>query len=469
MKSVIVHTILIIGFLYLSGPAQGSSALAGTSPAVSSGRTYAQANQNRTTVQVTSLTLARAKQISLENNPTQAAAKARVDQAMEAIVLARSDYLPTVGIYSSWDYTEESESSSGTSQDAYTNTISATQVLFQGFYRKYNTLSAQYSEKMALASDREVRRTLVWAVAQSYLNAQLASEDIRIAESDMAFNLEQEKEAVAKERLGTGSYSDVLNYKTKVNSAKSQVIQARQEFKGACYGLAALMGYEDSRLPDGMQIQTLDVSQTWDADARDQSEQLPIQLETEISTALDSRPDLQEDWLAVQEADVRMKREKSGYFPTVSLTGAYGASAVDDFDYLGDDDHMGASVGVEFSFELFSGGSTRALVRSAAAEKQALAKDLEDAKITATKEIRTGWENVDSAKQTLELQEENTKLIEVTRDLVKKEYSVGQVSLVRLNEAQNDLVAAEGELADARVSLALALEELDYYTGRNIQ
>ena len=456
MKNAIVHTILILVFLYLPGPTQGSAA-------------QAQANQNPITAQVTSLTLARAKQISLENSPTVSAAKARVDQAMEAIAQARSDYLPTVGIYSSWDYTDETASSSGTSQDSYTNTISATQVLFQGFYRKYNTLSAQYSEKMALASEQEVRRTLVWSVAQSYLNAQLAAEDIRIAESDMAFNQEQEKEAIAKERMGTGSYSDVLNFKTKVNSAKSQVIQARQAFKEACYGLAALMGYEDARLPDGMQIQVLDVSQTWDADALDQSGQLNTQLETEISTALDSRPDLQEDWLAVQDADVRVKREKSGYFPTVSLTGAYGFNAVDEFDYLGDDDHMGASVGVEFSFELFSGGSTRASVRSAAAEKQALAKDLEDAKITAAKEIRTGWENVDSARQTLELQAENTKLIEVTRDLVKKEYSVGQASLVRLNEAQNDLVAAEGELADARVSLALALEELDYYTGRNIQ
>jgi len=451
MKNSMVHTILILGFLYLSGPA------------------HAKADLNPSMAQVTSLTLNLAKQISLENSPTPAAAKARVDQAMQAIALARSDYLPTVGIYSSWDYTQETDSSSGTSRDSYTNSISATQVLFQGFYRKYNTLSAQYSEKMALAAEQEVRRTLVWSVAQSYLNAQLAAEDIRIAESDMAFNQEQEKEAIAKERLGTGSYSDVLNFKTKVNSAKSQVIQARQAFKEACYGLAALMGYENARLPDGMQIQALDVSRTWDADAQNQSGQLTTQLETDISVALDSRPDLQEDWLAVQEADVRMKREKSGYFPIVSLTGAYGFNAVDEFDYLGDDDHMGASVGVEFSFELFSGGSTRASVRSAAAEKQALAKDLEDAKITAAKEIRTGWENVDSARQTLELQEENTQLIEVTRDLVKKEYSVGQASLVRLNEAQNDLVAAEGELADARVSLVLALEELDYYTGRNIQ
>ena len=103
-----------------------------------------------------------------------------------------------------------------------------------------------------------------------------------------------------------------------------------------------------------------------------------------------------------------------------------------------------------------------------AAEKRALEKELDDARITATKEIRSAFDNVTSSGQKLELQQENTQLIKITRDLVKKEYDVGQASLVRLNEAQNDLVSAQGQLADAQVSLLLALEELDYYTGRNI-
>ncbi len=51
---------------------------------------------------------------------------------------------------------------------------------------------------------------------------------------------------------------------------------------------------------------------------------------------------------------------------------------------------------------------------------------------------------------------------------MEKEYNAGQVSLVRLNEAQNDLVSAMGDLAIARVSMILALEAFDYYTGENI-
>ena len=72
------------------------------------------------------------------------------------------------------------------------------------------------------------------------------------------------------------------------------------------------------------------------------------------------------------------------------------------------------------------------------------------------------------AQQVLALQTQNTKLVTEVRDLVEKEYRVGQTSLVRLNEAQRDLVEAVAELALARVRLRLAWEELDAATGRNL-
>ncbi|MCG8633074.1 MAG: TolC family protein [Desulfobacterales bacterium] len=409
------------------------------------------------------LTLARAKKIALENSPTIEAAKENVIQAMETINRARADYLPTVGLSSSWDYTEATDTSSpSASENQYTNKISVTQVLFQGFYRKYNALAARYGEKASLAAREDARRILAWSIAQSFLNVQLAAENIRIARSDMDFNREQEKEAIAKERLGTGSYSDVLNYKTRVNSAKASLIEAGQSYKEYSYGLAALMGYREARLPRGMEVQALTASPRWGDPVSEK------ELASDISAALADRPDLKEDEFAVQEAEAGINREKSGYFPTISLVGGYGGSGIDEFDGLGDSGNMGASVGISLSFEIFSGGATRSAVRKAVSEKRELAQVRKEARITAASEIRSALSKVDSARQALELQRENTSLVETTRDLVQKEYRAGQASLVRMNEAQNDLVAAQGDLADARVSLVLALEELDYYTGRNI-
>jgi len=83
-------------------------------------------------------------------------------------------------------------------------------------------------------------------------------------------------------------------------------------------------------------------------------------------------------------------------------------------------------------------------------------------------DIRTSMEKISTARLQLALQKENTSLIKTTRDLVKLEYQSGQTSLVRLNEAQNELVSAMGNLAIAQISLTLAREEFDYYTGQNL-
>ncbi|MCG8616534.1 MAG: TolC family protein [Desulfobacterales bacterium] len=448
--------VLAAALIIISGPGRVSLAMAASSTSLT-GQTIAGGSPAALT-----LTLARAKQIALENSPTLSAAKENLVQAMETIRQARAEYLPTVALTSSWDYDEKTDLSASSQEEAYTNTLSATQVLFQGFYRKYNTLSAQYGQKMSLESLADAKRTLIWSVSQSFLNLQLASENIRIAESDMAFNQDQLKEAEAKERLGTGSYSDVLNYKTKVNTAKAALIEARQSYKEYGFGLAALMGYADARLPDNTRIQAL-------ATAEEAAEPEKRDADVDIDTVLDTRTDLVVDDLAVRDADARINRARSDYLPTVSLTGGYGVSGAENLDGLDDSDNMGSSVGVSISFELFSGGAIRSSVRTVMSEKRELEADRKDARITAVSEIRTALESVASARETLTLQAETTRLTGETRDLVKKEYDAGQASLVRMNEAQNDLVAAEGDLADARVSLLLALEELDYYTGANTQ
>lgn len=406
------------------------------------------------------LTLDRAKQIALANSPTIGSARERVAQALEAVVQARADYLPTLSLTGSWDYTEATALSGASQEEAYTSGVSATQVLFRGFYRKYNTLAAQYGEKMDRAALADARRTLVWSVAQGYLNVQLAAEKIRIAESDLAFNREQLKEAEVKEKLGAGAYSDVLNYKTRANAARTALIQARQSLKEYTCGLAALMGYEDARLPRGMTVPALPDT----AHPEGAEETAP-----DIPAALAHRPDLREAALAVEAAEARIGRARSGHFPTVSLTGGYGVSRANDFGGLGESDNLGASLGVSVSFDLFDGGATQSAVRAAQSQKRELEQTQKAARISAASEIQTAMDKLASARQTLSLQAETTRFTEETRDLVKIEYAAGQVSLVRMNEAQNDLVAAQGDLAEARVSLGLALEELAYYTGADIE
>lgn len=402
------------------------------------------------------LSLEKAKQIALENNPSIDAALERIKQARESIVQAKADYYPSVLAATDWNYTEKTQKSSPTHDETqHSGNLSMTQTLFNGFYTKYAVLAKEKNQKAAAAGYENTKRILSWSVSQAYLNTQLAAESIKIAQSDMWFNQKQEEEAVAKKRAGTGSYSDVLNFKTKVNTAASSLLSARQDFMEAKISLAALLGFPDSKLPADMQFEPL---------PQRISDETPNDSDFSIEDILYSRPDLQETFLFIKEADANIKIAQASYFPTVSLSAAYGASAGDHFL---DEDNMGASAGINVSFNIFTGGARKSKVIQAQSKKRELERTYAAEKIQAVSDISATVEKIRKLMQQLLLQEENTNLIKETRDLVEKEYRAGQSSLVRLNEAQNELVKAQGQLSSNKVSLMLAREELAYYIGKN--
>ncbi len=399
------------------------------------------------------MTLDQAKTMALEKAPTMAATREQIEQAREAVSQARATYLPTLSAKASYAYTE-AVGNAQADETQHTAQLTATQLLFDGFQRKYTLLSAQYGEGMSRAALEDARRLLAWSVAQAWINVELARENIAIAQSNMAFNQKQTQEAIVKQEAGTGSLSDRLNFETKVVTARTTLLDARQSLKEARLGLAALMGYDTAQLPGDLQLAPLEIK-----------ESAPIPLATDLEALADQRPDVRQSALAIDQAQAAIGQARSQYYPSLSLTGGYGTRTG---DHVVDSSNMGASLALEVSVDLFDGGSRESKVRQARSSLKEKESTLESTRITALSELRTSLTQMETAREKLALQRENTRLIQRTRDLVEQEYQAGQVSLVRLNEAQNDLVSAQGSLAMAQTNLALAMEAFDYYSGNNI-
>ncbi|MCH7910780.1 MAG: TolC family protein, partial [Candidatus Hydrogenedentes bacterium] len=82
---------------------------------------------------------------------------------------------------------------------------------------------------------------------------------------------------------------------------------------------------------------------------------------------------------------------------------------------------------------------------------------------------RRSLETLTAAQQELLIQRETTQFVERNRELVEREYRSGQGSLVRLNEAQRDLIAQRGRLALARVVLRQSWFDLKTATGETLE
>lgn len=421
------------------------------------------------------LSLEAAFQITLAENPTLAAAQERIAAAGDRLDQARSAYFPILDAtaaasrvnLSENDYQLNLQSARllnplATIEDpeAYYQTgLTARWLLFNGFERRFTYLRAKYGEAESRQARQEVARVLLDAVARAYFNAQLAKETVAIAQANEDFNRRLAKEAELRRQAGTGSLSDVLNFEVQVNSAKAALIGAKEAKKQAMAGLAALMGVKTAAFPKTLILAELDPVQDRELEVPDAALHLKF--------ALAHRPDLQQNDLALKGAEAGVRIAQADYFPDIALVATVDGDRSGDADFSSDD--FGDAIALNLSFNLFSGGLTKARVSEAKNNLRAARKSYEAARLNVSAEVQQAVAGLTAAQEQLILQRENAKLTKKNRDLVEKEYSVGQASLVRLNEAQRDLVRAQALWAQARVSLRRALYSLDVTTGRSIE
>jgi len=454
------------------------------------------------------LDLATAQRIAIEGNPSVDAARARIEQARARVAQARSAYFPSLDVTATASKTWLSENDYRAARDAafygtvqgfnqrlavpstgvppavtavtlaqavvdpfraraevdnsidsYNAGITATWLLFDGLAREFSNAAARIARKEAEALHGEVQRQILAGVAGAFYNVQLQRENIQIAEANLGFNQRLLKEAKARRRVGAGSLSDELNFEVRMRAAESSLLQAEKTRNVARIGLAALMGVPDAALPEATRVAKLTTATPEELSAPGDAPEL-------IQRGLAQRPDMRQSEHAVQRAEAGVGVSRAAYFPTVSAFASRDSRQADQFE-LGEDD-FSSTLGLNVSLNLFAGGRKRAAVAEAKAARTEAERNRDSAEIAVASEIREAVEDVLTAQKELVLQRTNAEYVQRNRNLVDKEYNAGQTSLVRLNEAQRDLVQAQVQLALARVSLRNAWHALRTATAETL-
>ncbi len=341
---------------------------------------------------------------------------------------------------------------------SYTADITAQWLIFDGFARTFRYLAARHGEKQTEAARAEAQRLLLDAVAQSFHGVQLARENLGIDEADLAYNERLLREAEARKRVGTGSLSDVLNFEVRLRAAKTAVLNDQRDVEVARIALAALMGLADAQLPEAVKIAEL-ASET-------PGEMTLPEEQAMVAQALERRPDLVQNEYNVKRAEAARKAARGAHFPQVAVFAAHEAQRTDNSRF--DEDDASQTFGVNVSLDLFTGGRNRAAVAEARHALTEAERQFEAASIDAVAAVRQALADLRTAQEQLVLQRTTAEYVERNRDLVEKEYNAGQGALARLNQAQRDLVQAQGRLALARVSLRQAWHTLRTETAETL-
>jgi len=463
------------------------------------------------------LTVEAALRIALDQNPSLEVVRTRIEQARQRVIQARSAYFPTVnarysvtktwlpdnqldaqrsaiwrqqrsaltqqfrGVGGSgggggggglggldipslasglviWGATTRNALDIDTTREQYAGSVQANWIVFDGFERKFNYAAAQLAREEFETVYEEFQRQLLAAVADTYYRAQLARQFVTISRADQEFQERQLRDAEARRRVGTGSLSDMLNFEVGKNRALANVLDSERTYEIAVLGLATLLGFPESKFPEGITLLEIEAEQPTEM-AQPEEDEL-------VYLAFEQRPDLRQQRLAIDRSEAGVGAARAPFYPRVLASASVDGMRED--TAWPDSNDYSRTLGLTVSYELFAGGRNRAALVEARERAKEAQWELTALELDAAQEVRQAAENVRTAQQLLMLERRNTELVERTRDLVEREYRAGQASLVRLNEAQRDYIAAEANLANALVGLRRAWYELQSATGETL-
>jgi outer membrane protein TolC len=336
--------------------------------------------------------------------------------------------------------------------------VTAGYLVFDGFARRFRLAQARYGIEEVEAARRDGQRLLLSAVARAYHGVQLAQENMTIVRSDLAFNESLLADARVLRERGRGATTDVLNFEVAVSAARTAALEAQKQYESARIALATLMATPDAALPENVHVAPL-------ADETPALMHTP-EAKTLIGRALAQRPDIGRGELSVKRGEAAVRQEAAAFSPKVAAFVNYEAQRFNGFDLREDD--FSTTVGVNVSYNLFSGGRRVAAVREKQHAMREAELHLRDRELQVASEVQQALLDLHMAQQQLVLQRTSLISVQKNRDLVAKSYDAGKEMLVRLNQAQRDLVRAQAWLALARVELQRTWYELETVTADNL-
>ena len=405
------------------------------------------------------LNLESAQAIALQKNPSFSAARERLTQAAARVAEAQSAWWPQLSAQAGVSRIDLSDrlmagSNASNPENGFNAELKASWLIFDGLSRECGVAAARHGKNAGDAALADARRLLNQGVAHAFLHHQLAREEERIAQADLEFYERLIVEAQARLDTGSGSQSDLLGIRVRANEASALLIESRRLVNTSLVALAELMAVELNDLKD-MSFAALPTEKDSDFTSPD-----PNSL---LQTAQQNRPDLHRAQEEIAAATAEANATCGDYFPKLFLTGSYSGERSQNASFREED--FGSTVAVALSIPLFEGGRIRAKVAQARSRQREIELSTQSLQNAIESEVSDALSSLAAAQQQLLLQTDNLNVVRQVRELVQLEYQAGQESLVRLNEAQRDLIAAESRHARARTHLRLAWLDVETVSG----
>ncbi|MFH2219691.1 MAG: TolC family protein [Pseudomonadota bacterium] len=383
------------------------------------------------------ISLAEALEIARDNNPDIRMAVARIRQARSMIERSNAAFYPTLGVYT--------EYMQGDAPSAYLfKTIDqrmlqpGTDFNYPGWFENWESgilgkinlfnggrdlLAKQMAETDLSISkyDRQsVENVLAASVIQTYYHALAAEKYIKTAEESVKTVDSQLRIMKIRFESGGALKSDILSLEVRLAQAREAMVHRKNSLNITLAALAKLLGVT----PDTVTIQP---------DAEIRPAQVPEDYDSGLAYALEHRPELHKAREQLVRSRMAMDSSKSGYLPRVDFATRYYADD-SEFNYSGDRDNWTAAV--LFNWDIFTGFSTKADTKNAAAVLEEMLAADQKTVLSVKFDVKNAYLRRDEAVERLKVAKSAVDAAEESLKLVKMQYEGGSATITRYLEAE---------------------------------
>lgn len=386
-------------------------------------------------------------------SPTLEGAVARVDAAKARAGISGSQQLPSLGAGA----TASRQRLSTETNPGAAGEITVYGASLQAFWeidlwgRIRNEVAASESDLLAAGHGRDaVRLALSAQVAQAYfqlrsLDAQLEVAMRTVASREKSYDLREKRFA-----RGITSELDLRQAETELANARAQVPDLKDAIAGAEGALAILTGTSPHELfgngvPRGRDLFQLPVPPS-----------VPAGLPSDL---LLRRPDIREAEEGLRATQARVAAARTAWFPTISLTGAYGGESLAFSDLFKGPARAWSFAGA-LAMPVFNSGLTAAQVDLAAANERAAAAAYRDTVIRAFVDARSAITAQKQADDRVAARGQAVSALRRQVYLATLRYDNGYSSFLEVLDAERALFSAELAFAEAKRAHLAAVVDL---------
>ena len=408
------------------------------------------------------LTKKQALEIALENNYGVKIASNNVEIAKNNSSVYNTGYLPTVISSAGANYNnsnQEIERQDGTTTTvngaetkSFNASIGLNYTIFDGLGRKYNYKQLKESYNLTELQARETIENMYLQLFSVYFQIARLSENTNNLNEALKISKQRLERAQYQYEYGQSTKLELLNAEVDVNNDSINFINSKQEYFNVKRDLNIVLGSQQ------------DLSYEVETDVDFIS---LITFEELFNKAIDNNVLLKQFEKNIAISEFNLKLNKSGYLPTAGLTTSYGwnKSINPPTSFLAGSNSTGLNAGINLSWNLFDGGSTKTRVANAkiALENQQILKEqqLEILK----NNLNNIYDSYQNALFVLQAQEKNVLTNQNNFERTQERYKLGQITSIEFRQAQINLLNSKTAYSNSKFDAKLLELELLQLSG----